>query len=247
MPNVETALPSSDAERREAPPASSLPPQFLARLAHDIRSPLGLLSGALEEIRADLGAQLDEGHHRMLALAERGLTRLDRMAKTLSTISQIEAGTLGLERASHDVARVVREVVDSVEREDPRRGLELTLELPAEAKAQIDPERVRESLWELVAQSRRQAKSAVRIALTEKAGGLELRIEDDGRGVEPSERKHAFDRLHEPHDRRGSGFALSVSRDLIRAHGGDVELCDASPSIHRSGSAGTCYLVTLPR
>ena len=102
-----------------------LPPHFLSRLAHDIRSPLGLLSGALEEIRADLAGQLDEGHERMLSLADRGLARLDRMARMLSTVAQLEGGTLRLQPVSTDLARLVREVVETVEREDPRRGLAL--------------------------------------------------------------------------------------------------------------------------
>lgn len=227
--------------------APRLPPHFLSRLAHDIRSPLGLLSGALEEIRGDLSEQLDDGHERLLSLADRGLARLDRMAKTLSTVAQLEGGTLRLTRESTDLGALVREVVESVEREDPRRGLTLDLDLPEGSLASVDPERVREALWELVAQSRRQAASAVRIALDERNDVMQLHVEDDGRSFEGAQRRHAFDRFYEPPDRRGTGLGLSIARDLVRAHGGDIVLMDSSLPAGRPGTIGSCFVVTLPR
>lgn len=241
--------PEGDDEVASAPPHESggLPPHFLARLAHDIRSPLGLLSGALEEIRQDLDAQLDEGHSRLLSLADRGLARLDRMAQTLSTVAQIEGRTLHLSRERWDFAPLVREVVESVEREDPRRGLTIEIDVPEGSFASIDPSRIREALWELVAQSRRQASSTVRIALTEKPDLLELVVEDDGRSFEGPHRRHAFDRTHEPADRRGTGLGLSIARDLARAHGGDIVLTDSSLPAGRPGTVGACFVLTLPR
>lgn len=224
-----------------------LPPHFLSRLAHDIRSPLGLLSGALEEIREDLAGQLDEGHLRMLSLAERGLSRLERMARTLSTVAQLEGGTLHLSRDTYDLGRLVREVTESVEREDPRRGLSIEIDVPDGTLLSIDPERVREALWELVAQARRQAAGAVKIALTEDDELFELRVEDDGRGLDSTQRRFAFDRMHEPPDRRGTGLGLSVARDLIRVHGGDITLAESSLPQGRPGALGAAFVVTIPR
>lgn len=227
--------------------APGLPPHFLSRLAHDIRSPLGLLSGALEEIREDLAGQLDEGHERMLALAERGLSRLERMARTLSTVAQLEEGSLCLQRESCDLAPLVHDVARSVEREDPRRGLLLEIDVPNGTIASIDPERVREALWELVSQARRQAASAVRVTLTEDDDVLELRIEDDGRGLDATQKRYAFDRMHEPPDRRGTGLGLSVARDLVRAHGGEVEIAESSLPPGRPGTVGSAFVVRIPR
>lgn len=236
-----------DEEEVATETAPRLPPHFLSRLAHDIRSPLGLLSGALEEIRGDLSAQLDDGHERLLSLADRGLLRLDRMAKTLSTVALLEGGSLRLTRETTDLGRLVSEVVESVEREDPRRGLTLDLDLPEGTLASIDLERIREALWELVAQSRRQAASAVRVALDERDDVIELRLEDDGRSFEGAQRRHAFDRLYEPPDRRGTGLGLSIARDLVRAHGGDIVLIDSSLPAGRPGTIGSCFVVSLPR
>lgn len=228
-------------------PSSGLTPPFLSRIAHDIRSPLGLLTGALEEIRTDLCGQLDEGHERMLSLAERGLAKLDRMARMLSTIAQVEERSLRLSRETYELDRLVREVVESVEREDPRRGLGLEVEVPEGVRVSIDLERMREALWEIVAQARRQASSAIRIALEPSEGALELRIEDDGRGIEPGQRQRAFERMAEPSDRRGTGLGLSVARDLVRAHGGDVVIADSSLAPVRPGTMGTAFVLTLPR
>jgi signal transduction histidine kinase len=234
-----------EASKDEAP--VGLAPHFLSRLAHDIRSPLGLLSGALEEIRTDLDDKLDEGHKRMLTLAERGLARLDRMARMLSTVAQIESRSLRLSKVSCDYARLVRDVSQSVDAESPRRGLEISYELPEGTKLEIDPERMREALWELISQSCRQAKSKVHVTLRERPDAIELRIDDDGRGFDHGQREHAFDRYWEPADKRGTGFSLSVCRDLVRLHGGDVTLADSNLPSSRPGTIGSSFIVTVPR
>ena len=246
-PSAEAALTSSEEpnhgrafeDGRQAG-GGGLPPHFLARLAHDLRSPLGLLSG-------DLAAQLDAGHERLLLLAHRGLARLDRMARTLSTVAQLEGQTLRISKERTDLSELIREVVESVELEDPRRGLTVEVDVPEGTVAEVDPVRFQEAIWEIVAQARRQAASAVCITLAEEGDRFELRIEDDGRGFEGGQRRHAFDRFHEPADRRGTGLGLSVARDLIRAHGGDIVLTDSSLPAGRPGTLGSCFVVSFPR
>jgi signal transduction histidine kinase len=223
----------------------ALSPDSLLRIAHDVRSPLGLVTGALAQLREDLGPHLDEGHERMIALAQRGLARLERMACLLGTLAELERGSLRLQRETYDLARLVEEVARGVERDDPRRGVAIELAVPERLRVAVDLARMREALSELVAQGRRQAQRTLRISACELERGVELRIEDDGRGLDPRERRHAFERGVEPSDRRGVAFGLSIARDLVRAHGGEVTLADSSLAPERPGTLGTAFVVTL--
>ncbi len=228
------------------PDAEYIPHVLLSRLAHDIRSPLGLLSGALDEIQEDLAAQLDPSQKRMFELAERGLGRLRRMADVLSTAAELDSGGLMLDRGEIELARVVSDVVQKLDRVDPRRSVEVEVEIESGVTASLDGVRADEALSELIGQARRGARSKVRISFEDEGESLVLRIEDDGDGWSQQDADNAFNRLYEPKDRRGTGLGLSVARDLVRAHGGDVAIERSSLPASRPGRTGGCFVVRFP-
>jgi len=234
-----------DSEPLEARPA--VPAELLTRLAHDIRSPLGLLSGSLEELRADLDAQLDDSHQRMFDLAERGLARLHRMANVLSTAGELERGGVTLDRGDLDVGDAVRMCVRALERSDPRRNVAVEVDVPKGVVLSLDGPRLDEALGELLAQARRNARGQVKVSVDDGDEAVVLRIEDDGQGWRKGRRHLAFDRLYQPEDRSGTGLGLSIARDLIRAHGGDVTIEDSSLPPGRPGALGGAFVVTFPR
>lgn len=241
---------SHEGDMPEAPEGhydAALLAQLLGCLAHDIRSPLGLLSGALEELRADLREQLDESHFRMFDLAERGLTRLHRMANVLQTAGELERGGVELDRGEVDLGEAVRSASETLARSDPRRNIEMEVDVPKGVVLPLDGARLDEALSELLAQARRNARNQVKVSVDDGDDRVVLWIEDDGVGWSRSRRRHAFERLYLPEDRSGTGLGLSVARDLIRAHGGDVVLEDSSLPPGRPGTIGAAFVVTFPR
>lgn len=224
-----------------------LPGELLSRLAHDIRSPLGLLSGALEELRADLSDQLDDSHKRMLDLAERGLVRLQRMATVLQTAGELERGYIELDPAERDVTKLIRASVEDLEGSDPRRSVEVDLDMRDGVTFPLDEMRFDEALREIIGQARRGARTAVKITADDSDEALVVRIEDDGHGWTKAQREQAFNRLYTPEDRSGTGLGLSVARDLVRAHGGDVVIQDSTLPPGRPGTIGGAFVITLPR
>jgi signal transduction histidine kinase len=241
------AVTDAAVEAVEEPREPAVPAELLARLAHDIRSPLGLLSGALEELRADLHPSLDESHQRMFDLAERGLARLHRMAGVLQTAGELERGGVELDRVEMDLGDAVRGCVQALEKSDPRRNVEVEVDVPKGVVLPLDGPRVDEALRELVAQARRNARNQVKISVDDGDDAVVLRIEDDGLGWSKSRRQRAFDRLYQPEDRSGTGLGLSIARDLVRAHGGEVTIEDSSLPPGRPGTLGGAFVVTFPR
>lgn len=232
---------------QEGADGARVPAELLSRLAHDIRSPLGLLSGALEELRADLDDQLDDSHRRMLDLAERGLVRLQRMATVLQTAGELEKGGVELDAAELDVTKAIRACVEDLETSDPRRSVEVEIDMPTGVTFPLDPTRFDEALREVIGQARRGARGRVKISADDSDERLVVRVEDDGHGWTKSQREHAFERLYVPEDRGGTGLGLSVARDLVRAHGGEVEIADSTLPAGRPGTIGGAFVITLPR
>ena len=138
------------------------------------------------------------------------------------------------------------DVVQKLDRVDPRRSVEVEVEVEPGVTASLDGVRADEALSELIGQSRRGARSKVRVSFEDEGEHFVLRVEDDGDGWSQQDADNAFNRLDEPTDRRGTGLGLSVARDLIRAHGGDVTIEKSSLPASRPGRVGGCFVVTFP-
>jgi signal transduction histidine kinase len=88
------------------------------------------------------------------------------------------------------------------------------------------------------------AKGRVRLTLSERDGIATLRVEDDGPGIPVADRDRVFERFVRLDDSRargsgGSGLGLAIVREVLRGHGGTVEVSE-------SALGGACLTVTLP-
>jgi two-component system OmpR family sensor kinase len=77
----------------------------------------------------------------------------------------------------------------------------------------------------------------------------QVRVTDEGPGISPEDLPHVFERFYradrarsaeENGTRRGSGIGLTIARELVAANGGRI-------SVEGTGTAGTTFLVELPR
>lgn len=114
--------------------------------------------------------------------------------------------------AEVDRAWSVAPHLDFVLRADP---------LPEEQPA-LDASALAEVLANLLDNARRFAVSRVEVSLHIVAGGLEIRVADDGPGVPPGWEERIFERLVSAGERPGSGLGLPIARGVARAHGGDL-------------------------
>src|ERR1700679_3963003 len=99
---------------------------FLGRLAHDLRSPLGVVTEALSSIRTDLTAELTDEHRLLGALADRGLLRLGHLADTVSLASALGSGRFELRRAPLDLVELLRTAAAVAWAIGPRREVTLS-------------------------------------------------------------------------------------------------------------------------
>ena len=121
-------------------------------------------------------------------------------------------------------------------------GVRLDLEAEEQAPISIDPSRIRQVMANLVANALRFTPAGGRVLLTASSAddAVTLRVEDTGRGMEPDEVEHAFDRFYRSPGSTGSGLGLSIARNLVEAHGGRIGLTSEA-------GTGTTVVVTLPR
>ena len=249
-PAVDPAAPGDAAPApslpRNGPDAAALS-EFFGSLAHDLRSPLGVVSEALSELKTELAAGLTDEHRLLVSLADRGVRRLGRIADTMSLLAVIDSDTFEVRPRQFDLFELVREAVASASAIEPRREVTVVCELPeGPCVAMVDVERLSRGLVELMINAVRHARRKARLSVEMSDGEARVIIEDDGQGVAVTSRPNLFRRFMPRSSRSGLGVGLSIAHDVIVAHGGQITLEDSTLPPGRPGTTGARFVITLP-
>ncbi len=209
-------LETADAQRR----------RLLADLGHELRTPLTVIRGEIEAMID--GVHVPDQEHLEALIAEVGV--MERLLEDLRTLSELEAGALALHREPTDVGQLLEDVADAHRRRAAEDGVLVTIRTgPGVGELDIDPVRMREVLTNLVMNSLRAMPDggALRLSAAAEHGAVVIEVADTGLGIPAEELETVFDRFHKGEASPGSGLGLTISRDLVAAHGGSITLHSA--------------------
>ena len=226
--------------------ANRLKDQFLGAVSHELRTPLNAVLGW-----ARLLATGDLPPHRVphaLSVIERNAQAQARLVEDLLDLSSIDTGRLRLRVEPVDLGAIAMSALDAVRPAADARRVLLVTDLDPEARwLPGDPDRLRQVVWNLVANAVKftPAGGRVTLALRPAGSGLVLRVSDTGRGIEPGFLPRVFERFSQGDGEqmrgvRGLGLGLAIVRELVEAHGGTVEAQSDGPG------TGAAFIVTLP-
>ncbi|HTI38888.1 MAG TPA: HAMP domain-containing sensor histidine kinase [Vicinamibacterales bacterium] len=213
---------------------------FIAAIVHELRNPmtpLKLASGQL--IR-----QPDLAHaERVSRVVARQVEQLERITTDLLDAVRIEAGDLRLERTRCDLRSVATAVSELFCGDGFSR---VQLELPASPVwSNVDAVRIQQVITNLVGNGLKYSPAGepVSVRVFQDNGAAVVQIEDRGVGIEPEDLPHIFEPFqraaHATHGIPGIGLGLSISRRIVMAHGGRLE-------VRSVAQAGSTFTVTLP-
>lgn len=243
------------AARDEAVSASVAKTEFLAKVSHEIRTPI---NGVLGMNGLLLGTRMDDEQRHYAGTVQASAQNLLRLLDDFLDLSKIEAGRLEAEAVPFDLPRLCDEVVAPLAPQAYRQGLWLTLRLDDDVPQHVvgDPVRLRQVLSNLIGNALKftvQGGVDLEVALEpaegEGAAGddhvtLRFAVTDTGVGVGPDDRSRVFEvfrQVDSPITRRtgGSGLGLAISRQLTELMGGRIGL-DSMEGI------GSRFHLTLP-
>jgi signal transduction histidine kinase len=149
-----------------------------------------------------------------------------------------------LQRELIDLATLVDEAATSFQAYAHKSGVELVAEPAPDLPAlELDAARIREVLTNLIANALQHTPSggkiSLRCSIEEKGARVQVSVGDTGSGIPADDLPHIFDRFYKSPDSRGTGLGLTIARNLILAHGGEIS---ASSEVGR----GTTIRFTLP-
>lgn len=216
---------------------------LMADVSHELRTPLTVLEGNLRAALDHVYA-LDESEIANLY----GQTRhLIRLVNDLRELALAEAQQLPLERQPTELAALVAETLQAIEPLAAEKGVRLensTAHLP---ELLIDPIRIRQVLFNLLANALRHTPAGGQITVsgTAPAGEVRLAVQDTGDGLDPEQVAAVFDRFYRADKSRsretgGAGLGLAIVKAIVEAHGGQV-------TAQSTGKGrGSTFVVILP-
>jgi signal transduction histidine kinase len=247
---IETRAPEADgevsSEPRKGPDPAALS-EFFGSLAHDLRSPLGVVSEALAELKSEFAANLTDEHRLLVNLADRGVRRLGRIADTVSLLAALDSGTFEIRPRPAELFELLRESIAAASAIEPRREVAVVVDLPeGTCAAAVDAERLSRAIVEIVINAVRHARRKAHIGVELTPDQARVIVEDDGQGVSPAFRPNLFRRFTPRPSRSGLGMGLSIAHDVVVAHGGAITLEDSTLPAGRPGTTGARFVITLP-
>ena len=218
--------------------------QFFANVSHELRTPLTLILGPLSQRLAD--PALESGLRADLERMARNAQVLLGHVNDLLDVARLEAGRMGLRASDLDLAGLVRLEASHFDSLALERGMVFEVDAPGPLMAQVDAEKVRRILANLLGNAFKFTPSQGRIAVALRTEGNQacLEVRDSGPGVPEPLREAVFDRFRQGEGganrvRGGTGLGLAIVKEFALLHGGWV-LLDGAPE------GGARFRVGLP-
>ncbi len=243
---------------------------FAADVAHELKNPLTSLRSAVETLP---NARSEDSSQRLLAIIKHDVRRLDRLISDISDASRLDAELARADMAPVDLAHVLTTVVAISNQLGQSTGVRVTLDVapgaPDEDGRKINfkvlghDSRLGQVFNNLIdnAKSFSEPGGSVRVALRPAKGaaenglpgeGFEVIVDDDGPGIPADAFERIFERFYTDRPSQGfgqnSGLGLSISRQIIEAHGGRIRAMNRSgPAKDNSGPCihGARFIVWL--
>ncbi len=203
----------------------------ISDISHQLKTPLAALNiynGLLQADPQDAAAVRE-----LSAWSEKELDRMETLVQNLLKIAKLDAGTLVLDKRRENVADILRDVEMHFACRAQQEQKTLSLSGGDDVCLLCDRVWLTEALSNLVknALDHTSAGASVRISWRALSGSVQVIIADDGCGIHPEDLPHIFKRFYRSRfsqDHQGLGLGLPLSKAIIEAHHGTIEV-DSTP------------------
>lgn len=229
-------------DKAKAEAASLAKTSFLSNMSHELRTPLNAVIGAAQLL--DESGIADEAQAHLVAAIRDSGTRLLGLVENILDMSRIESGALELECEPFNLVEAVEAALATASVQARLKGVRsaciVSPELPAWRRG--DALRLRQVLLNLLGNAvkfTQHGEVVLRVTPSSTPGGVHLQVRDTGIGMTEAALQHIFEPFRQADNsttRRfgGSGLGLTISRQLVHAMGGRLE-------VRSVAGEGTCF------
>jgi len=223
---------------------------FVANVSHELRTPLSLISGFAEMMALSPesygGIPLPAPYREDMLEVYRSSKHLLGLIEDVLALAQLEEGHMVVRRCWVDLTSVVSEATETIRPLIEAKSVRLSVAIPDQLpQIYADAGRLRQVLLNLLNNAYRFTDAGtISVQVSIASQQVLITVSDTGTGIAAEDIPRVFDEFHSLSKastvrRGGLGLGLAISRRLIRAHGGDIEL----ESVEGEGSV---FTVSLP-
>lgn len=213
---------------------------FFASITHELRTPLAVLQGSLENMTTGVTEPTPE---RLFALQEE-VMRLNRLVTDLRDLSLAEVHELRLHKEPCSLGQLASQTAMLMQPLFDEKQQELRRNIPAKLPLlPLDKDRMRQVIGNLLVNASRHTQngSHIELAIKETPNELCLTVKDDGPGIPAEELPHIFDKFYQSRNAAsGSGIGLALAKQYVEIQHGKI-------SVSSPPTGGTCFCIRLPK
>ncbi|MFA6505337.1 MAG: diguanylate cyclase [Treponemataceae bacterium] len=223
---------------------------FFQNIAHEIRTPLTLILGSLDDLLQSESNLSSNGERAKLEMMSRNANRLLRLINQLLDLSKIDAGRMRVQAVKGNPTEFVGSIVETFVPYAESRGIALRMKSSGEeSDLYFDREIVGKIISNLLSNACKftQEGGEITVSLENSADGraTAISVKDTGIGIAPEEIDSIFERFHQvdgsvARSSEGTGIGLSLVREIALLHAGEITVSS------RLGD-GTVFTLTLPK
>jgi len=216
--------------------------EAVAMAAHDLKSPLHLVAGALGVLAED-SDKLTGDQVEALSIAQSGLRRMRALIDSLLDLKKIEDGLVA--KSDCHLAAVLRSVVSEATGLASARNQTLRLDFAGPLPAiQGDADRLHQVFANLVGNAIKytQPGGSITVRASADRGTMQIMVSDNGPGISLEDQAHIFERFYRTRSASvvdGTGMGLAIVKSIVEQHGGQVV-------VQSTPGEGSQFIVTLP-
>lgn len=222
--------------------------EFISLASHQLRTPATGVKQFLSLLLEGYAGELTEQQRDYLQRAYRSNDRQIELVNDMLMVAQVDAGKVTLDRATHDLTALTKDVVDEQKSSFTKRKQRVTLSLPTtRVQASVDAPRFRMVIENIISNASKYTPEggAIYISLTSSDHSATITVRDTGVGIDPESISKLFRKFSRIPNKLstlvgGSGLGLYWALKITELHGGTID-------IKSQVGKGSIFRITVPK